>query len=140
MRNINTILDNTEAFGSLYTHSMEILKLQSSIRTKLGSPLSDHIYLANINTEQLILYTDSPVWAAKLRYLTTELLDIVKRYPTFKNVTSVRIKINPSLYSASAAESHLSISSRTVQHLEKIANCINDTELQSSLSKLAQNH
>jgi hypothetical protein len=118
---------------------MEILKLQAALRTGLGSPLSDHVYLAHIDPEKLVLYTDSPVWAAKLRFLTGNILAIIKEFPPYNKVTSVRIKINPSLNSVFRAESHLHISAYSSQHLEKVAETIDDAGLQSSLLKLAQN-
>ena len=138
-RNINSILSKNSTIGSLYTHSLEILKLQSALRSKLHPPLKDHVYITKVNPDNIIIYTDSPVWASKLRFLTTEILNIVKNIPSYKKIKTVRIKVSPSLSPISNNTNQISISPLTAKHLKQVAENINDSKLQSSLLKLAQN-
>ena len=138
-RNINSILSKNRTIGSLYTHSLEILKLQSALRSKLDPSLKDHVYITKVNPDNILIYTDSPVWASKLRFLTTEILNIVKNVPSYKKIETVRIKVSPSLGPISNNTNQISISPLTAKHLEQVAENINDSNLQSSLLKLAQN-
>jgi hypothetical protein len=139
IRNISNIIGTTNSLAHLYSRSLEIIKLQDAIRNSVGQPLSHHLYLADLYSDSLLLYTDSPAWAAKLRFSTSEILSIIKLIPGYQNVDTLRVKINPSLCKDLPKESRLAISSSTAQHLEKIAENINDNELQASLLKLAQN-
>ncbi|MGK0298814.1 MAG: hypothetical protein ACI9XC_002438 [Gammaproteobacteria bacterium] len=137
--NINTFLRRKNTLGNLYSHSLEIIKLQKIICDTLGEPLSNHIHLSDVNSDTLLLYTDSPIWAAKLRFSATEIIKIVNQFTNFQKVTTIRVKINPSLCIVTDSENRILISSSTAEHLEKVAENINDYEIKSSLLKLAQN-
>jgi hypothetical protein len=139
LQNINTLLRRNNTLGNLYSHSLELLKLQKIICDTLGLPLSNHLHLSDVNSDTLLLYTDSPTWAAKLRFSATEIIKIVNQFTSFKKVTTIRVKINPSLCIVTDSETRLLISSSTAQHLEKVAENINDYKIKSSLLKLAQN-
>jgi len=139
LKNINTLLRRNNTLGNLYSHSLELLKLQKIICDTLGLPLSNHLHLSDVNSDTLLLYTDSPTWAAKLRFSATEIIKIVNQFTSFKKVTTIRVKINPSLCIVTDSETRLLISSSTAQHLEKVAENINDYKIKSSLLKLAQN-
>ena len=139
LHNINVFLRRNNTLGNLYSHSLDILKLQKIICDTLGQPLSNHLHLSNVNSDTLLLYTDSPTWAAKLRFSATEIIKIVNQFTNFNKVTTIRVKINPSLCIVTDSENRLLISSSTAQHLENVAENINDYEIKSSLLKLAQN-
>ena len=136
MQNINKILCDTERLGDLYSRSIKIIKLQTTIRNELDQPLSDHVYLAHINSEKITLFTDSPVWAAKLRFLTNKILTIIRKIPRYQKVASVTIKVNPSLH-VTHTENNLLISSLAAEHLTAVAESTSDAGLRSSLLKLA---
>lgn len=139
MRHINSILGNGETLADLFSQSREIVKLQYELRNKLGKPVSEHVYLASINPEVLTLYTDTAAWAARLRFDTNNILAFIKTLPGYDRVISVRIKIDPSLVPSEQKGNSKQLSSLSAQHLEKVAETIDDPELQSSLLKLAQN-
>ncbi|MGY8814519.1 MAG: DciA family protein [Gammaproteobacteria bacterium] len=139
LRNINSFLGRNNTLGNLYSQSLEILKLQKIICDTLGHPLSNHLHLSHVNSDTLLLYTDSPTWAAKIRFSATEIIKIVNQFTSFQKVTTIRVKINPSLCIVTDSENRILISSSTADHLEKVAENIDDYEIKSSLLKLAQN-
>lgn len=126
--------------ANLYQHSLKLMVLQESIRQKLGSPLNNHFFLASISQDTVLIFTDSPVWATKLRFKTSTVLDIVRNISGQKHLKTVRIRINPSLTSQTSHDTPLSMSPATACLLGNVAANINDSaKLRDALLRLSQN-
>jgi len=134
------ILSNRGVPASLYQRSLHLIKLQESLRHKIGTPLGEHLYLANFSQDTIIIITDSPAWATKLRFKTTRILEIAKSITGQTSLKTVRIRIDPGLLADSGNEKPVAISPATSILLRKVAENINDTELQRSLVRLSQNN
>lgn len=133
------ILSNRGVPASLYQRSLDLIKLQESLRHEIGTPLGEHLYLANFSQDSIIIFTDSPAWAAKLRFKTTRILEIAKNITGLTRLKTVRIRIDPGLITDRENEKPAAISFATSELLRKVADNINDTDLQRSLVRLSQN-
>jgi hypothetical protein len=131
---------NNDILASLYKRSLAIIELQESIRLELGPPLNQHLYVANFSPDTIIIFTDSPAWASKLRFHTAGILGIAKNKLGFKDLETVRIRINPMLITATRSEKAITMSPVTTQLLRRVAENINDTKLRTSLFQLSKNN
>ena len=139
-RNISDIaVNNNDVLANLYRHSLEILKIQETIRLALGPPLAQHLHVANVSPDTIIIFTDSQAWATKLRFQTQDIINIVKKTTGYTRLESVRIKLSPLLRTTTTPGSPLSISASTPRLLKKVAKNINDTAIQEALIKLSRN-
>jgi hypothetical protein len=138
-RNIGSIIRNNSAISELYSQSLEHSHLQKTVIGQLDPSFRDHIYVAGITENTLVIYSDNPAWAAKIRYSTAKIINTLQQHPRFKNIRTLRIRTDPSLdrQTTTSDKSVLSVASST--HLEEVAHNINDTALKNSLLKLAQN-
>jgi len=133
------ILSNKGIPESLYKRSLELIKLQESIRLELGSPLSEHLYLANFCKDTIVIFTDSPAWAAKLRFKTNRIIEIARNQPKLQQLQTVRIRTSPMLLAETRKGDSVSISPAATRLLEEVAQNMDDPELRHSLLRLSQN-
>lgn len=139
-RNIQDIaLSNNDICANLYKRSLVILALQESIRLGLGTPLSQHLYVADPGPHSLTIFTDSQAWATKIRFQSAKILDIVRKVSGIQNPESVRVKVDPALANTSLSVKALSISPATSRLLATMADNSTDNALRSVLLKLSRN-
>lgn len=142
-RNIQDIaFGNNDVLANLYNHSLEILKVQESLRLVLGPALAPHLYVANVVADTITIYTDSQAWATKLRFQTSEIIRTAKKTTGFNGLLSVRIKVSPALIpSPSVPEltGSFFLSPSTARLLANVAETIDDPALQTAILKLCRN-
>lgn len=141
-RNIQDIaVTNNDIFANIYKRSLAILKVQESVRLKLGPVLAGHLHVANMSTDTITIYTDSQAWATKLRFQTSEIINITRQATGLSGLISVRIKVSPALTAAvkPAPEKSVLMSPATSRLLAKVAASIDDPALQAAILKLSLN-
>ena len=139
-RNIRDIaMNNSDPLAVLYKHSVAMLGVQKSIRLELGSPLGQHLHVANLNTESITIFTDSQAWATKLRFHTSEIARIARKVSGFTRLDVVRIRVSPALLDIPESRHPISISPATSRLLATVAGSISDASLQSVLLKISLN-
>ncbi len=136
--NINAILKNGPDISRVISHSYSLLKLQSVIRSHIKTPESEHIYLASVSQDALILYTDSPAWAAKLRFRTQQLIDIIRNYTEFPQINTIRIKVSPALIHTEDTTEFTGLSPKTTKYLEEMAENMPDPQFKAAFAKLSK--
>ena len=67
------------------------MALLQQVRAFLPGDLQERCRAARIRDQQLILHTESPVWATRLRYLTPQLLGLLRR--EHPGLTGITVKI-----------------------------------------------
>ena len=68
-------------------------QLLKAIQRHLPADLASHCVAARLVDERLILHTDSPVWASRLRFLSGQLVILLQNdFPALRNV---KIKLRP---------------------------------------------
>jgi len=132
-------LKRNEHIAGFLTAIEQNAALLREIQGALPPPLNEHCLHANLDSGELTLITDSPVWSSRLRFFAPELernLAIRRRA-----ITSCRIRVEPRAFapamSNEAARKH-KLSARTRQHLIEVAAGINDQEVAAALRRLAK--
>ncbi|WP_164513454.1 DUF721 domain-containing protein [Thiosocius teredinicola] len=65
--------------------------LLAQVRQCLPVDLANHCLAAQFREQRLVLHTDSPVWATRLRYLAPEIASLLRLH--YPNLQSVSIKM-----------------------------------------------
>jgi hypothetical protein len=106
----------------------------------------NHVAVANIRDQNLMLITDSPVWTTRLRQLSPKILQfIIENSPKIDKTQTIHHVQVSTRYHASNLQtqqpsSHKHrphISEKTAELLTQSANSINDQRLKSALIKIA---
>ena len=138
---INDLLrNNTQSLSVINDHIALITSCQNKLRSDLGPPLSVHLTVANVSSEFLMLYTDSPSWASRLRYNIQNILNIVRQGCGLSDLKSVRIKVVIRNLDNKPVRRIGLLSQNTAQLIEATTRSMKDLRLRNSLSNLARHH
>lgn len=70
--------------------------LLRDVRQCLPADLAPHCLSAHLRDQLMVLHTDSPAWATRLRYVAPQLISVLRpEYPALSNVI-VRLMVIPS--------------------------------------------
>ena len=95
---IGQVLRNsTGGFAQVLERAKELRRLTIRLRNLVDAPLNQHIHVANIRDNTLVIGTDSSVWHTRIKYLAPTLLDQMKQIPGLENLKSVEFRVQPAL-------------------------------------------
>ncbi len=119
----------------LGARTRELARQQRRLQQALPRDFAGEWQLARLDTEELALVANSPVWASQLRYRQTELLDAAQ-WQIGQRPRRCRITIEPPrLQRRRAGPRHLSADSARL--LEATANDCDNPKLAAALRRLA---
>ena len=125
--------------AKLYARTRELDQLNRVIRATVPENCKHHISVAGIRENQLILVTDSPVWASRLRLYTQNMISMLAEHAGI-DVNSVRIKlIQPKIEPEAPAPKHRHLNKSNADMIKQTADSIDDPELRQALYHLAEN-
>ena len=138
---IQTILNaSSQNFADIHRRIALLQAIQDKLQTTLPPPLSDNFIIANVSKDTLVLHTQSPAWAAKLRFNTPLILDSVKEFYDTVPPKSLRIKVVPDSPQQAQVQTKrkIGISKTNSQLIKSTAESIKDSSLRESLLKLSR--
>jgi hypothetical protein len=92
--------------------------LDQRLRPYLPPSLAPHVRLANVNGAKLVFLVDSPVWHARLRLATSELLDAARSVGLDATEVAIRTKMPSSEPGSAAPRAALPMSAAAREALE----------------------
>lgn len=118
-------------------------ELAGSITAKVRACLAQETFLPLVTTrienQTLVLYTTSPAWATRLRYLGPRLLSQVGTLPTLAAVTRIRICIVPAAEAPpSPPSTRPTLSNDSAALLHRAADTLQDEALAGVFRRLAR--
>ncbi len=134
------INNSSDVLANLYARASQISNVQLILRGALGPPLSNHLNVANYNQSGLTIYTDSPAWAARLRFKIPNILKIAREQCNLTNLLAVRIKIVIPDYDDNTPKRKISLSNDSSFFIRSIAESTTDDTLRCSLLKLSKHN
>ncbi len=114
-------------------------KLAAIIHELLPSPVKEHCRVLSVRGETLVLAADSPVWAARLRFYSPELVKQLDNIQTVK-LRTVQVRVRP-VDKPPAAVRRLGkpgLSAGNSLALEQTAHGVTDPGLKAALLRLAR--
>ena len=114
-------------------------KLTKLIRACLPIDCQQHINVSSIRDNQLILLSDSPVWASKIRLYSQNIIQMLEENAHIR-INKVRIKqYQPRRVIEKPVPKSRHLDNDTANMIKQTADSISDTDLQQALNHLAKN-
>lgn len=138
--------DGDSQLGRLCQHIDNLRNLENKLLAYLDPPLNVHCALANYTNNTIVLHTDSPTWAAKLRFRTPEMLSYMQHECKLETLKTIRIKIIPltgqldKTQPGKTVTRRLTISSISANFINNVAFTMSDIDLRTSLIKLGKHN
>jgi hypothetical protein len=101
-------------------HALKLDALEQQLRPCLPPALAEHCRLANITGDRLIFVVDSPVWNARLRLASTELIEVARSLGLGVNSVTARISLQP-LFPSGSANTPIQQQSPTAREALRVA-------------------
>lgn len=126
--------------ADLITRARQLARLNRQIQAILDQPLTDHCQVARCEDNVLVLSSDSPVWAARLRYyIPTLLLQLKQNIPALQGLKDIKIVVHPTAPPpAEAPQSERKISSKAAESISAMAQTVDNPGLRAALERLAR--
>ena len=118
--------------------ALELKRLNHAVKISLPLDCHDHLEIADIRDNQLIILTDSPVWQTRLRMYSQTILEALHQHAGIK-LNRVTLRLSPQKRLVKEKPPIFrTLSDQNSILIQQTANCINDTDLQAALLKLAR--
>lgn len=122
----------------LLVQSEQLSRLQKQVTPLLPTELQQHVTIAGVRGGDLLLLTDSGVWASRLRQVQAELIRTLKtRLPAY-GIEQVSVKVRPRAGAKKTVRKANLISQKNAQLLEEEARQTKDEGLKRVLLSLAR--
>ena len=132
---VDRVLESNRQLAELLQRAQEHRSNSERVRRHLPADLAAHVSGALLEEGRLVLLTDSPVWASRLRFVEPRLR------AELGHSSEIRVKVLPSGSRGRAAKKTppkaRSLSSRSAEQLRIMANAISDPQLSQALRRLA---
>lgn len=130
--------DPAGAITTLARHCETLQALTDIVRDALPQTAAEHCRVANVSGTRAVLHTDSPVWSTMLRFDTPKLIAALQRHPAARRVSSIQLRVKPTVRAAAPHTAQRTRPSReTAQLLRSLADTCDDGALRSALRSLA---
>ncbi|RDH81323.1 MAG: hypothetical protein DIZ80_14595 [endosymbiont of Galathealinum brachiosum] len=118
--------------------ALELKRLNHAVKISLPVDCHDHMEVADVRSNQLIILTDSPVWQTRLRMYSQTILEALHQHAGVK-LTRVTLKlIPPKRIVKEKSPVFRTLSEDNANLIEQTANCISDPALQAALLQLSR--
>lgn len=126
--------------ADLITQARINQKLSKSLNHLLDPALADHVSLANIRAQTLVLITNSAAWASRARYFSPVLLQKLQNNShIFGDVNKIEIQVQPAVRkNISEPPPPRDVSTAAAKCLTATADSIENEELKAALNRLAK--
>lgn len=125
-------------YSRLVSQARALLGLDGLIQELLPDALKTHCRVLSVRDETLVLAADSPVWAARLKFHSSQLVKQLNRQQTVK-LRTVRIRVRPpeKQLETERRNTPLKLGINSATALRQAADSVSDPDLKSALLRLA---
>ncbi len=118
--------------------AQELTRLNRAVKISLPIDCHDHMEIADIRDNQLIILTDSPVWQTRLRMYSHTILEALHQHAGIK-LNRVTLRLTPEKRTIEEKPPVFrTLSEKNANLIESTANCVSDPDLQAALLKLSR--
>jgi len=123
--------------SSVVEHARQLSRIERAVLSALPDQFVSHCRIANLRHGELLLWADSPAWAAKLRYLIPGLQSAILETLQIE-IRHTTIQIDPVAERRPAEGKNRSITEVGSNHLEQAAATTDYPPLRNALNRLAR--
>lgn len=137
---IGNLLDRSEA-SRLLTRARALGELDALVHELIPSPLNGHCHVMSVRDDTLIVAVDSAVWAARLRYQSSQLVKQLAGVSSVKlRTVQVRVRASDQAPGSRITPIRQPVSGRNSLALKQAARSVSDAGLKAALLRLASRH
>ena len=115
-------------------------QLTRDLRDSLAAPLNQHVSVANIRQNTLVIAADSSAWVTRARYQAPGILKLIRQKTGLKQLTKIHFKVIDTQHVEAEVQSrHPSMTEGTSLLLESTAQGIADPVLKAAIRRLSRN-
>lgn len=115
-------------------------QLTQTLRSSLSEPLNQHICVANIRNNTLVIGADSPAWVTRIRFHSADILKQMRQETGLTQLSKVHFKvIRSSTQGSDFVSSPNSLPESAASLLQSTAQRISDKELKAAIERLSRN-
>ena len=81
--------------AQVINRARELRKLTTQLKNMVDAPLCEHIYVANIRGNTLIIGTDSAAWHTRVKYLAPMILEQMRQLPDMDRLQKIEFRVQP---------------------------------------------
>jgi hypothetical protein len=134
---INRLLGNS-GVSRLMSCARALGRLDARLHELIPPPLNEHCRILSLRDDTLVLAADSPVWAARLRFHSTQLIRQLAESRTVKlRTVCVRIRPSGNRRTTQMPRRRNTLSGNTSRLIEQAARDLSDPDLKAALLRLA---
>ncbi|MGH6635276.1 MAG: DciA family protein [Gammaproteobacteria bacterium] len=131
-----------QRLNALLTHAHFLRTLELELRAQLPLPLREHVGVANVRDEIIVLFASSPEWLTRLRFALPAIRAYLKRHLKLKAPPHVEIRVALSKeyrdYKASKPAPRRRLSPHASALLQEVAHGTTDPALQARFLALSR--
>ena len=137
---IRTFLKSDAGIIHRFIQHIEFIKgLEQKLLSFLAPPLNEHCTIANYTNGTLLLHTDAPAWASRIRYNSPGILRFLQNECSLAALRTIRIKVMPiPIQHAQLPDKSWKLDVHTASLIRQAAATISDESLRHSLEKICE--
>lgn len=142
IKSIGKVLsESSPGLAQLLERAAALQQLSEKLQRFLPKALREHVTIANVRGDTVIVVADSPAWLTKLRYQAPVILDYLKQEPSLHRISKLHFKVLPAVeFNTSKPKSRPVLSQHASHGLKQAADGFNDPQLRIAISNIAKNH
>jgi hypothetical protein len=134
---IGSLLERSEV-SRLLSRARALGELDALVHKLIPSPLNEHCHVLAMRDDTLVVAADSPVWATRLRYQSSQLVKQLSEVSSVK-LRTVQVRVRASEQSPDRRLKLIRqpVSGRNSMALKQAARSVTDAGLKAALLRLA---
>ncbi len=136
---VQNFLHRNKKLQDLIQKAQQNSQLLILIRELCPEKIKSHLVSAQSENQMLILMTDSPAWASQLRFLSSQLLQKLKKQHYFFKKIIIKVSLQKvPVQNSSNTQSVKKLSKETSHIIQQTANMIGHPQLKKALMNLSR--
>lgn len=132
------LLDRVGSSGihQLTDRGQRLARFERFLNEQLPPELIGRVRIGNLRDQLLILFVDSPAWAARLRFHVPQLLQQLRKHGAIRP-EKIQIRVLPDRSPPPVKHHHARMSAAAAESIRITARCTEDSKLAAALERLA---
>ena len=137
-KSVNQLLnESTTGLTQVLQRATQLRRLSAELRNLLDKPLNEHIYVANVRDNTVVIGTDSSIWHSRVKYLGPMILEHLQSLKGWSLLQNIEFRVQPHMLQLLNSTSSRS-ESTTKQPEDKLSNQA-DHKFNAQIRKARQN-
>lgn len=141
---LQDILSHSSILGEYLKKSEQFITLNRIVRKNLAPELVPYCRVKSFSDNVLLIATSSPIWGHSLRFKAPELLENLRKHPSFYALKAIHAKVEPLDHEQPAClvpqHPKLTLTPQSASLISEIATGVSSPKLREALLRLSMRH